>query len=154
MRRTLVSLLAPVALWGCAGADPQPPPPPSFSPVGPHGRAPGAPTGPERLSAGQLAPVQPSGEPSSGQGCSRDDDCGLVPVFGCCGNCPPTPPYRALTHGAIEAERQDDEAQCATEDHDCSVHRCTTPPPGCTARAVCRQGVCAVEQSDSCQLQG
>jgi hypothetical protein len=55
-----------------------------------------------------------------------------------------------MNHGSVAAAEAAENAHCATEDHDCSRHRCAPVPTGCSARAICHEGSCRALVSDGC----
>lgn len=83
--------------------------------------------------------------------CELDEDCGLVPLaITCCGECDPAPPFRAAPRTEIDAVLLDLETECSQSARGCEPPACSALPANCTARAVCRAGMCTVEQSDGC----
>jgi len=94
-------------------------------------------------------PQEPAPEPAiitapdAGE-CAADEDCVLLPVLGCCGECPPAPPFEALTRAELDAELIEGEERCAAKEHDCTGHSCEPLPAGCRPRAVCVATRCEV----------
>jgi hypothetical protein len=73
--------------------------------------------------------------------CVTDDDCVLMPsLVTCCGECEPSPPFRAAPRSDLTDLRSD----CLRREQLCDPPVCTAKPAGCEARAVCRSGTCAV----------
>jgi hypothetical protein len=81
--------------------------------------------------------------PDAGE-CATDEDCVLLPVLSCCGECPPAAPFEALTRAELDAELIVEEEHCAREDHDCAEHACEPLPAGCRPRAACVATRCEV----------
>lgn len=88
--------------------------------------------------------ASPSGsaEPAStgAPECRVDDDCELVPIVTCCGECKPAPPFESVPRSAIDTLLLETEERCLRDDRPCPV--CARPPRGCTAAPRCAQGTC------------
>ena len=69
-----------------------------------------------------------------------DDDCELVPIVTCCGECKPAPPFESVPRSAIDTLLLETEERCLRDDRPCPV--CARPPRGCTASPRCAQGTC------------
>lgn len=91
------------------------------------------------LGAGTCDRLTPNAE------CLVDDDCGLAPAFvSCCVECPPAPPFEAMTRTELDALWWDLESRCAESSSACVPVSCPVVPRGCVARAVCDSGRCRV----------
>lgn len=87
---------------------------------------------------------------SPDQTCSNDADCVAGMTYACCGDCPAAPPFVARNRTNEAAEQAKVAKECETEDHDCSLHGCTPPPPSCRFAPTCRDGICAVISNAAC----
>jgi hypothetical protein len=66
-------------------------------------------------------------------------------VLDCCGECPPAPPFEAVSRDEIDARLLELETRCADRSIGCvSVPGCEPIAEGCTARAICASGRCVV----------
>lgn len=84
-----------------------------------------------------------------GVDCGRDEDCVLLPVVTCCGECPPAPPFEAITREALDAVLIENEWKCGAHPRACDARACEPRPRGCYARAACVGSRCVVE-SEGC----
>jgi hypothetical protein len=90
---------------------------------------------------------KPAADPSEPGECAADEDCVLMPVLSCCGECPPAPPFEAVTRAELDSALIESEWHCTDKEHDCTGFACEALPEGCQARAACREGRCTVIES-------
>ena len=88
---------------------------------------------------GRASPMAERGS-AAGDDCAVDDDCELLPVVTCCGECAPSPPFESVPRAAIDALLLETEERCLRDDRPCPA--CARPRRGCTASAFCAQGRC------------
>lgn len=89
-------------------------------------------------------PRGPEGAATAEIECNRDEDCTLLPVITCCGECPPEPPFEAVTIPELDGVLIELEERCATERRSCAPPVCAPAPRRCEARAACAGGECVV----------
>lgn len=90
------------------------------------------------------------GENAADDRCSRDEDCVVPPRRGCCGECPQSPPFKAVTRATDEAARKNTEDACSVKKVDCGRWKCDALPRGCSAAAFCESGRCQARASAGC----
>jgi hypothetical protein len=74
--------------------------------------------------------------------CARDDDCVLLPdALTCCEECPPAPPFEPAPAWVLDGMLIENDTVCPTRWR-CPEIECAPVPPGCVARAACRDGRC------------
>ena len=79
--------------------------------------------------------------------CVRDEDCVLRPaLITCCGTCPATRPYEAITVERLQQSQRDADDACAPSSRLCDPPVCPPVELGDVVHAVCTAGACrAVE---------
>lgn len=91
----------------------------------------------------------------AGDECVTDDDCALMPAaITCCGECPPVPPFEAVTRASLADYRRVVADACAPETRLCDPPSCAGLAAGCDARAICRDGRCQAAASEQCLYRG
>jgi hypothetical protein len=65
----------------------------------------------------------------------------------CCTECPPAPPFEAVTRTQIDSLLLEHETRCSQRTIECQPLTCDPVPRGCTATATCTSGRCVVAQT-------
>lgn len=78
--------------------------------------------------------------------CVVDDDCVLMPsAINCCGECPPAPPYDAVSGEELASLLIQLETDCAEWTRLCEPPACEIISQRCEPRAICVEGRCRTD---------
>jgi len=97
------------------------------------------------LAIAQGEPCASSAAPTE---CRSDDDCTLLPAqLTCCGECPPAPPFEAVTRHEMDAILLERETTCSQSTRLCQPPVCEPRLRSCSAQARCSVGRCVVDET-------